>query len=51
MNNDNTFSTTEYTDLRGNTHKIQQSTIFTQEEKRELEERIADELYRIFTQK
>ena len=40
-----------YTDERGNTRNIKQSTILTNEEKRELEERIADELYRIFTQK
>ena len=42
---------TTYTDARGNKHSVKHNTILTDEEKRELEERIADELYRIFTQK
>lgn len=42
---------TEFTDSHANTHKVKHSIIFTDCEKRELEDKIADELYRIFTSK
>ena len=41
----------EYSDSRSNTHIIKHSVTLTRTEKRELEEKIADELYRIFTHK
>ena len=39
----------EYTDTKEHTHKVIHSVIFTDEEKRDLEEKIADDLYQIFT--
>lgn len=39
----------EFTDSKSHTHKIKHSLVLTETEKRELEERIAEELYRIFT--
>lgn len=45
----NTYS--EYSDSKSSTHRIKHSVVLTEAKKRELEERIADELYRIFTHK
>ena len=36
---------------KSSTHRIKHSVVLTEAKKRELEERIADELYRIFTHK
>ena len=41
----------EYSDSKSSTHHIKHSVVLTESKKRELEERIADELYRIFTHK
>ena len=41
----------EYSDSKSSTHRIKHSVVLTEAKKRELEERIADELYRIFTHK
>lgn len=39
----------EFTDSKSRTHTVRHSVLLTETEKRELEERIAEELYRIFT--
>lgn len=45
------FKTTEYTDLKHETKKVtHQRVIFTDAEKRELEDKIAEDLYRIFSE-
>ena len=40
-----------YTDQKDRIHKVIHSVIFTEEEKRELEDKIVEDLYRIFTTK
>ena len=42
---------TEYTDARGNTYKIEEKCVLSEEERRKAEEETAEELYRIFTNK
>ena len=42
---------TVYTDTSNKVKKVKHSVIFNSEEKRELEERIVEDLYRIFTHK
>ena len=44
-----TIGTSEYSDCKSNTHKVKHSVIFTEKEKRELEDKIVEDLYRIFT--
>lgn len=44
-----TVGTSEYRDCKSNIHTIKHSVIFTEAEKRELEEKIVEDLYRIFT--
>lgn len=39
----------EFTDSKSRTHIVKHSVVLTETEKRELEEKIAEELYRIFT--
>ncbi len=39
----------EFIDSKSRTHTVKHSVVLTETEKRELEERIAEELYRIFT--
>ncbi len=39
----------EFTDSKSRTHTVKHSVVLTETEKRELEEKIAEELYRIFT--
>lgn len=39
----------EFTDSKSRTHTVKHSVVLTETEKRELEESIAEELYRIFT--
>lgn len=39
----------EYSDAHSGVHSIKHSIVLTDLKKRELEEKIADELYRIFT--
>ena len=39
----------EFTDSKSRTHTVRHIVVLTETEKRELEERIAEELYRIFT--
>ena len=50
LNNINKRQTgvTEYTDSKSNVHKVKHSVILSDIGKRELEERIAGELYNIF---
>ncbi|MGM9552025.1 MAG: hypothetical protein ACI3XA_07200 [Clostridia bacterium] len=44
------FKTTEYTDLKNETKKVyHKKVILTDSEKRELEDKIAEDLYRIFS--
>lgn len=43
--------TTKYTDISNKSREVKHSVILTTEEKKELEEHIVDELYRIFTHK
>lgn len=40
--------TTEYTDSKSNIHTVKHSVIATGEERRSAEEKIAEEVYRIF---
>lgn len=42
---------TEFTDSRSDIHKIKHSIVLSDSEKRELEDSIVEELYRIFTYK
>lgn len=39
----------EFTDSKSRTHTVKHSVLLTETEKRELEEKIAEELYHIFT--
>ena len=39
----------EFTDSKSRTHIVKHSIVLTETEKREIEERVAEELYRIFT--
>lgn len=41
----------EYSDLHSNIHSVKHSVVRTELKKHELEEKIAGELYRIFTRK
>ena len=41
----------EYLDLHSNIHSVKHSVVLTESKRRELEERIVDELYRIFIHK
>lgn len=41
----------EYTDIKNNTRKITHTTLYSAEEKQELENKIVEELYKIFTKK
>ncbi len=47
----NTENDTQYTDISNKVKRVKHSVIFTDSEKRELEERIVEDLYRIFTHK
>ena len=47
----NTGYHTNYTDVSNNIKEVKHSVILNVEEKKELEEKIVDELYRIFTHK
>lgn len=40
---------TEFTDSKSRTHIVKHSVVLTETEKREVEDRIAEDLYRIFT--
>lgn len=40
---------TEYKDCKDNTHTVTHRVILTDADKRELEDKIVDDLYRIFT--
>lgn len=45
------FKTTQYTDLKNETKTVtHKKAIFTDSEKRELEDKIAEDLYRIFSE-
>lgn len=45
------FKTTQYTDLKNETKMVtHKKAIFTDSEKRELEDKIAEDLYRIFSE-
>lgn len=41
--------TTEYIDCKKNIHTVKHSVIFAEKEKWELEDKIVEDLYRIFT--
>lgn len=43
------IGTTEYHDINENCYPVKHSVIFTEAEKRELEDKIAEDLYQIFT--
>lgn len=47
----NTGHYTKYTDISNKTIEVKHSVIFSAEQKKELEEQIVEELYRIFTHK
>ena len=47
----NTGHYTKYTDILNKTIEVKHSVIFSAEQKKELEEQIVEELYRIFTHK
>lgn len=42
---------TEYTDLSDKTREVKHSVIMNDEQRKEIEEQIVEELYRIFTHK
>ena len=47
----NTGHHTTYTDISNKIKEVKHSVVFNDEQKRELEEQIVEELYRIFTHK
>lgn len=47
--NTNEIGVSEFVDSKNRSHTVKHSIILTNSEKRELEERIAEDLYRIFT--
>lgn len=47
--NTNEIGVSEFVDSKKRSHTVKHSVIFTDSEKRELEEKIAEDLYRIFT--
>ena len=47
--NTNEIGISEFVDSKNHSHIVKHSIILTDFEKRELEEKIADDLYRIFT--
>ena len=47
----NTGYHTKYTNVSNKTKEVTHSVVFNAEEKKELEEQIVEELYRIFTHK
>jgi len=47
----NTGHHTNYTDISNNIKEVKHSVVFNTEQKREIEEQIVEELYRIFTHK
>ena len=47
----NTGYHTNYTDISNNTKEVKHSVVFNAEQRKELEEQIVEELYRIFTHK
>lgn len=47
----NTGHHTKYTDISNKTKEVKHSIIFNTEQRKEIEEQIVDELYRIFTHK
>ena len=50
LNHNNKEPCTCYTDAANNVRQVRHTVIFTEEEKRELEDKIVEDLYRIFTQ-
>lgn len=50
LKNDDQYSTS-YTDLSNKTKKVKHSVVLNDEQRKEIEERIVEELYRIFTYK
>ena len=47
----NTGHHTKYTDISNKTKKVKHSVVLNAEQKKELEEQIVEELYKIFTHK
>ena len=47
----NTGHHTKYTDISNKTKKVKHSVVLNDEQKKELEEQIVEELYKIFTHK
>ncbi len=41
----------EYEDIKNNTHKLSHSFVLGDEQRKEIEEQVVEELYRIFTHK
>ena len=50
LKNDDQYSAS-YTDLSNKTKKVKHSVVLNDEQRKEIEERIVEELYRIFTYK
>lgn len=46
-----TGKSTEYTDISNKTKEVKHSVVLSNEERKMLEERVVEELYRIFTHK
>ena len=45
------MSTTEFKDIKNNSHSVNHSVILNEKERKEIEEQIVKELYRILTHK
>ena len=50
FNNNNKEACTCYIDTANNVRKVIHTVLFIEEEKRELEDKIVEDIYRIFTQ-
>lgn len=51
ITNTQTIALSKYTDISNNIKEVKHSVIFNDAQKKELEEQIVEELYRIFTHK
>lgn len=51
ITNTQTIGLSQYTDISNNVKEVKHSVIFNDTERREIEERIVEDLYRIFTHK
>lgn len=51
ITNTETIELSQYTDISNNVKEVKHSVIFNDTERREIEEKITEDLYRIFTHK